>query len=232
MDALINDVRYGIGQLFRQRGSSIVSVLTLALGIGASTAIFSVIDATMLRPLPYPHPEQLVRVDVEEVQPDGQAERPSASMEDMRAWQMADDVFAAVAAEGAAFRGRIADGPAPQRIEVQHFTEDYLSMHGVTPLIGRGFTRDETTAGSPLVAMLGYGYWQSRYAGRPDVLGETIRLDADIATIVGVLPRWFNATTPIAIPLQIPAQDFPRRGTGRVTVHARLHPDVTIEQAS
>jgi len=231
MDALIQDLRYGIRQLFRQRGSSIVAVLTLALGIGVSTAIFSVIDATMLRPLPYPHPEQLVTVGVEEVQPDGEIVRPASSMEDMRAWQAAQDVFSAVAGVGSAFRGRIADGPEPERIEVQHFTEDYLSMHGVTPSIGRGFSREDTNPGSAPVALLGYGYWQSRFGGRADVIGETIRLDADIATIVGVLPAWFNATTPLATPLQIPSNEFSRRGTGRVEVYARLRPDVTIEQA-
>lgn len=110
-------------------------MLTLALGLGVSTAIFSVIDATMLRPLPDPHPEQLVTVGVEEVQSDGQTDRPAASMEDMRAWQTADDVVSAVAGVGSAFRGRIADGAEPERIQVQHFTEDYLSMHG--PACGR-----------------------------------------------------------------------------------------------
>src|SRR5687768_7135675 len=86
MDALVQDIRYGIRQLFRQGGSSVVAVLTLALGIGVSTAIFSVIDATMLRPLPYPDPEQLVEIYPEEVQHDGQLASPSPSMEDMRNW--------------------------------------------------------------------------------------------------------------------------------------------------
>ena len=84
MDALIQDIRYGIRQLIRQRGSSIVAVLTLALGIGGSTAIFSVIDAAMLRPLPYPHPEQLVNVNVEVIRPDGRPGRPTPSLDDMR----------------------------------------------------------------------------------------------------------------------------------------------------
>ena len=231
MDSLIQDIRYGIRQLLRQRGSSIVSVATLALGIGVSTAVLSVIDATMLRPLPYPDPGQLVDVRVEEVTPDGQVQSPASSMEDMRTWQAATDVFSAVAGVGQASRGRIADGPEPERIAVQHFTEDYLSMHGVTPIAGRGFSREDTNEGAPLVALLGYGYWQKRYGGRSDVIGQTIRLDADVATIVGVLPAWFNATTPLATPLRISSQQFSRRGTGRVTVYGRLRPDVTMEQA-
>jgi putative ABC transport system permease protein len=230
MDGLIQDIRCGIRQLLRQRGSSAVAVVTLALGIGVSTAIFSVVDATMLRPLPYPDPEQLVRI-YPEIERDGRVSHPTSSMEDMRAWQAAGDVFTSVAGWGSAFRGRIVEGPEPERIQVLHFTEDYLSMHGVTPLIGRDFRREDCDPGAPLVALLGYGYWQSRYAGRPDVLGETIRLDTEIATIVGVLPAWFNATTPLSIPLRIPADEYSRRGTGRVGVYGRLRPEVTIEQA-
>ena len=231
MDAILQDIRYGIRQLFRQRGSSAVAVLTLALGIGISSALFSVIDATLLRPLPYPDPEQLVTVGPVEVQADGRISQPTPSMEDMRTWQAATDVFTSVAGANRAFRGRIAEGPEPERIEVQHFTEDYLSMHGVAPMIGRGFTREDCDPGAPLVALLGHGYWRSHFGGRRDVVGQAIRLDVDVATIVGVLPAWFDATTPVSIPLRIPADEFGMRGTGRVSVYARLRPDVTIEQA-
>jgi hypothetical protein len=216
--------------MLRQRGSSAVAILTLALGIGASTAIFSVVDATMLRPLPYPNPEQLVTVSPEQTRPDGTVSRATSSMEDMRFWQAAGDVFSQVAAYNRAFRGRIVDGPEPERIEVLRFTEDYLAMHGVTPPVGRGFTREDTEPGAPLVALLGYGYWRSRFGGR-DVLGETVRLDTDVATIVGVLPSWFNDSTPVSIPLQTPPEEFGRRGTGRVSVYARLRPDITIDEA-
>ena len=178
MDALVRDIRYGIRQLLRQPGSSLVAILTLALGIGVSTAIFSVIDATMLRPLPYPEPEQLVTVGVEIVRPDGRTSRPTPSMEDLRAWQASTDVFSAVAGCGSAFRGRIAVGPQPERLRVAHYTEDYLPMHGVAPVLGRPFSRSDTEPGAPLVALLGYGYWQSRFGGREDVIGQTVRLDA------------------------------------------------------
>ena len=231
MDALLQDLRYGVRQLLRQRGSSIVAVVTLALGMGVSTAIFSVIDATMLRPLPYPDPELLVTVSPEETMPDGRVSRATASMEDMRLWQQADDVFQLVAGTGSAFRGRIVEGAEPERIQVSHFTEDYLPMHGVSPLIGRNFSRDDTDPGAPLVALLGYGYWKSRYTGRENVIGETVRFDTEIATIVGVLPSWFNASTPVATPLRTPLAEYSRRGTGRVSVYARLRPGVSIEQA-
>ncbi len=232
MEVLIQDVRYAVRQLRRQRGTSIVQALTLALGIGASTAIFSVVDAAMLRPLPYPSPEQMVVVDVEITPPDGRPYRPTPSMADMRLWQQADAVFSAVAGSGQAFRGRIVDGPELARIEVSQFTEAYLSMHGVTPLLGRDFTREDTEFDAPAVALLGYGYWQSRYAGRRDVIGETMRLDDGVATIVGVLPASFDAGIPLARPLRIRPDEVSLRGTGRVTVYARLRPGVTVEQAS
>jgi len=231
MNAFNQDIRYGFRQLARQRGSSIVAVLTLALGIGASTSIFSIIDAAMLRPLPYPDPEQLVTVGVEEARPDGRFSRPTPSMEDMRHWEKSTDVFSAVAGWGRAFRGRIVDGPDPERIEVLQFTEDYLSMHGVTPFIGRDFNLEDMRVDAPAVALLGYGYWQSRYGGRRDVVGETIRLDDGAATIVGVLPSWFNSDTPVFRPLRIAPAEIPRRGTGRVSVYGRLRPDVTMAQA-
>jgi putative ABC transport system permease protein len=232
MDAIVQDVRYGVRQLLRQRGSSVVAVLTLALGIGASTAIFSVVDAVMLRPLPYPNPEQLVTLGVVETRPDGTTSQPTPSLEDLRFWQAADDIFSHVAGSGQAFRGRIVEGPEPERIEVRLFTESYLSMLGVVPLVGRDFTRADMDPGSPLVALLGYGYWQSRFGGR-DVIGETIQLEEDIATIVGVLPQWFNASTPVTLPLRMTPQEVGRRGLGsRLGVSARLRPDVSIEEAT
>jgi putative ABC transport system permease protein len=232
MQSFLQDVRYGMRQLFQQPGSSLVAVLTLALGIGVSSALFSVIDATMLRPLPYPHPEQLVSVYSELVEANGSNYRPTPSMEDMRTWQAADDVFSIVAGWGSAFRGRIIDGPEPQRIEVMQFTEDYLPMYGVVPVIGRNFTRDDCELQSPLVALLGYGFWQTHFGGNRDVLGATIRLDNAVATVIGVLPAWFNRTTPISTPLRIAPAELARRGTGRVSVEARLRPGISLDDAA
>ena len=231
MDALIQDVRYGIRQLFRYRGSSLVAVLTLALGIGVSTAIFSVIDATMLRPLPYPDPEQLVTFASEEVQPDGRCvpvtvDGGHAHLAGGRRRLLA------VAGWGGGSRGRIADGPEPERIgSALHrgLPADARRHADPRPRISCARTPNRRRAARRAAR---YGYWQSRYAGRPDVMGETIRLDADVATIVGVLPAWFNATTPFSMPLRIPPKEFARRGTGRVSIYGRLRPDVTVEQAA
>jgi hypothetical protein len=163
IDTVIQDLRYGIRQLVRQPGSSFAAVLTLGLGIGASAAVFSVIDATMLRPLPYPDPEQLVSLNVEVTWPDGGTAQTNPSMADVRLWQESSDVFSAVAG-WASSPGRIVQNSEPERIAVSQFSEDYLAIHGVRPLIGRGFTREDTDFGAPAVGLLGYGYWRSRYA--------------------------------------------------------------------
>ncbi len=231
MDAFLQDIRYGVRQLVRQRGFSIVAVVTLALGVGASTAIFSVMDAALLRPLPYPNAEQLVSIGVEEPRSDGRASRPSPSMDDMRRWQESDDVFSAVAGWGLAFLGRIVEGPETERIQVLQVTEQYLSMHGVKPLFGRDFNREDMRVESPAVVLVGYGYWQSRYGGRSDVVGASLRLDDGAATIIGVLPARFSANVPVFRPLRIPFAEGAMRGTGRVSVYGRLRPGVTIDQA-
>jgi predicted permease len=206
--------------------------VTLALGIGASTALFSIVDATILQPLPYPDPTQLVEVQLEIREVDGQVSIPSPSMADVRMWQQAGDVFAKVAGWGSDFGGRVVDGPVLERIRVNRFTEDYLSIHGVMPLLGRAFTLDDMQPGAAPVALLGHGYWQHRFGGRRDVIGETLRLDDELVTIVGVLPASFDAHVPLARPLQVPLAEFSRRGTGRISVLARLQPDVAVDAAA
>ena len=233
MDALLQDIRFGFRQLWRQRGSSLVAIVTLGLGIGVSTAIFSVIDATMLRPLPYPNPEQLVELQPVETMPGGRESRATVSMEDMRLWQQSTDLFSHVAGAGRAFRGRIVDGAEPVRVNVTTYTEDYLPMHGVDLAMGRNFTRQDTDPGSQLVALIGYRYWQTAYNSRPDVVGQTVRFDTDVAVIVGVLPAWFDAGGPVVLPIRIPLADVSRRGMGSaLSAYARLRPGVTIAQAT
>lgn len=231
MDTALQDLRHGVRQLLRQPISSTVAILTLTLGISLSTALFSIVYATIFRPLPYPNPEQLITIHIEERNPDGSSVRLTPSMEDMRTWQAVDDVFSNLAGWGHIFRGRILSGPSPQRVEVRQFTEWYLALYGVTPSLGRGFSRADTRHGAPVVALLGYGFWQREFGGRPDVLDTTLRLDNEVATVIGVLPASFHPDTQLAVPLRIEPDEFSRRGTGRVQVDARLRPGISIEEA-
>ncbi len=232
MGAFAQDLQYGVRQLGRQRGSTAVAVITLAVGIGAASALFSIVDATLLRPLPYPDPEQLVEVVVEVPQADGKRLLPTPSLADLRAVQAVTDVLSHAAGVGAAFGGSIVDGEAPERVRVRLSTEDYLSMHGVAPILGRDFTIEDTHYGSPAVVLLGYGFWQSRYAGRSDVVGETIRFDDVTATIIGVLPPSFESGTPVVRAMQVPPEETLRRGTGRLSIYGRLQPGVTLQSAA
>lgn len=229
METIVQDIRYSIRLLLKQRGFAAVAIVTLAIGIGAVTAVVSVIDAAMLRPLPYPDPEQLVSIGVSMPRPDGRESRPSPSMEDADNWIAADDVFSSASAWDTVFFGRIIDGERPERVQITEIGEQYLTMYGVAPLHGRGFNADDMREGAPEVVILGHGYWQSRFGGDPDVLGETIRLGETPATIVGILAPGF-ADTRLLQPLRIPADRYARRGTG-MSAYGRLRPGMTLEQA-
>jgi predicted permease len=228
----LQDVRFAFRNLRKTPAFTAVATATLALGIGASSAIISVVDAAMLRPLPYPDPEQLVYINPEIVLPDGSTSRPATSMADMRAWQEATDIVSHVAGYGLAFGGLIVDDAEPERISVLQMTEDYLPLHGITPILGRGFDRDDMDPGGEAIGLLGHRYWQSSHAGRTDIVGETLRLNDGTLTIVGVLPAGFHADTEVFRPLRVEADQINRRGTGRVAVYARLRPGVTPEQAA
>jgi putative ABC transport system permease protein len=204
-------------------------VLTLALGIGATTALFSVIDAALLRPLPYPHPEQLVGISVEVTRANGQVARLGPSQDDVNAWRDGE-VLSHATIWRDIFSPMIVDGPEPERVAGRAISDDYLAMHGVVPALGRAFGPGDMRPGAEPVVLLGHAYWQRRFGGRPDVLGETLRIDSDIATVVGVLPPAFYAEVPIWRPFHTTGHQPDRRGTGS-TVYGRLRPGLTIEQA-
>lgn len=229
METIVQDIRYSVRLLLKQRGFAVVAIVTLALAIGAVTAVVSVIDAAMLRPLPYPDPEQLVSLGVSMPRADGRPYRPSPSMEDARTWQAATDVFSAVSAWDNVFYGRIVDGEQLERVQITEIDEQYLPMYGIEPLLGRNVNADDIAQGAPAVAILEHGYWQSRFGGDPDVLGETIRLGETPTTIIGVLPAGF-ADTQLLQPLHVAPDWEARRGSG-MSVYGRLLPGITLEQA-
>jgi predicted permease len=230
METILQDVRYGIRLLWKQRGFSLVAILTLALGCGLSTALFSVIDAAMLRPLPYPHPEQLVDITIETPQRSGKSFRLGPSFDDIRVMAASPALFSDLAIWRTLPGQVIGDGPEPERLRGLEITEGYLSLHGVTLLLGRGIQADDTYIGAPAVVLLGYDYWQRRFGGSSDVLGKPIRFDEGTATIVGVLPASFYRDTPIWRPLVVTPFLQSLRGAG-TTTDGRLRPGLTIERA-
>ena len=232
IETVLQDVKYGLRQLRQHPSFSIVAVLTLSLGIGLSTTMFSVIDAALLRPLPYPNPEELVTLTVEVKEAGGKPGRYGPSMADIRIWRTLSAIVShAGMGRVSGFVPLIVEAGAPQRLTVAEASEDFLETYGIKPILGRGIHLDDTHEGAPPVALLGHAFWQRDFGGDPDVLGRTIRIQNRPVTIVGVLPAGFYSETAVWQARQFAAARLERRGSGTPVV-ARLRPGVTPAQAA
>jgi putative ABC transport system permease protein len=233
MDALLQDLRYALRTLLRSPGFTLVAVLTLALGIGANTAIFSVVNAVLLRPLPYPDPDRLVMLWG--TYPEfGQT---TTSLPDFRDWREQSTAFGELAGHVPTTSNlAIAEGE-PGRVRRAIVTANFFRTLGVQPLLGRFFLPEEEQGGGESyavgeqVAVISHGLWHSRFAGEPAVLGTEIRLHGRPFTIVGVAPQdfRFGETRDVWTPLNL-AADAGRRSEF-VEVVGRLRSDATLEQA-
>ncbi len=187
-ETLWQDIRYGWRQLRKNPGFTVVAVLTLALGIGANTAIFSVIDAALLRPLPYDRPEQLVSISTMHLNGNGMVIPP-----DFKAWQQQNGALDAVGAFGFGFNGysqgaNLTGVGEPTRVLVVPVTVGFFQMLGVRPILGRGFNPDEEQPDHSHVALVSAAVWQREFGGDRVVLNTIIHLDKTPYTIVGVMP--------------------------------------------
>ena len=233
MNTLLQDLRYGLRALLRQPLFTVAAVLVLALGIGANTALFSLVDAVLLRPLPYPESERLtVLLDVER----GRV-TASASLPDYLDWRAAQRSFTDLALVRRDSFNFSAPAQAPERVSGATVTANYLDVLGVHPALGRNFTVAEDTPGGPTVALLGDALWRRRYGANPRVIGQRIVLDGVSREILGVLPPTmdFPRKAEVLIPLGDLRQDkgYLERGAhyGFRTL-GRLKPGVTQAQAS
>jgi predicted permease len=229
LEQSFQDVRYALRSLRKNPSFAAVTVLTLGLGIGANIGIFSVIDAALLRPFPYPQPDRMVQIRIESREPDGRVFRISPSQEDVSDWQHAQ-VFSHLAVWRVEMQRPVLDGLVPERVQVRLITDEYLSLHGVAPLMGRSVQTDDLLEGAPAVALLGYGFWQTRFGGDRAVIGRVVRLNSEPVTLIGVLPASFYPESEIWRPLRRAGQMLPLRGTG-TDVLGRLRPGVSLEQA-
>src|SRR5215475_16155786 len=186
MSTMTGELRYAARSLAKSPGFAAVAILTLALGTGANTAIFSVVDAVLLKPLPFPQPERLFVV-----QPGHAAGSPGGISISPPEYQDIVDrqrTFEAVAA----MRDRavnITGSGEPERLQAFLVTANLPRLLRVTPLAGRAFTEEEGRSGGPKVAMIGEGLWRRRFAADPSAVGRTILLEGAPTTIVGILPR-------------------------------------------
>jgi putative ABC transport system permease protein len=217
LESLVQDGRFSLRLIARHRAFSIVALATLAVGIGAATALFSVIHAAVLRPLPYPHPEQLVDVLVTSRRPDGNDSRLAPSLVDVREWRASGRVFANLGVDRGA-NDLIVETPDPERVKVRAVSDGFLETLGLSPALGRAFISDDMPASSPLVVLVGHAYWRSRFAGEPAVLGRSIRVAGVPATIVGVMPRGVYPDVDLWQPYRpIPGWEN-RRGSGAAVI--------------
>jgi predicted permease len=235
IDTLLQDVRYAVRQLWRSPAFAITAVLTLALGIGATSAIFSVVNGVLLRPLPYSQPDRLVMI-YGHWNLKNQAELSESEYWDMREQAHAFERIAAYADGSANLTG----SGTPERLLVGVCTADMLPVLGVTPALGRGFTAEEDRPGQPQVALLSDGLWRRRFGADPKVIGRKILLDDAPTTVIGVMPAGFQLPSHYAgrameawVPLTLdPAADRSERGFHYLATIGRLRAGTSVDMAN
>lgn len=231
-DVIGHDVRYAARALRRRPGFVAVVVLTLALGIGTTTALFSVVDGVLLRPLAFPEPERLVEVRGEPTDGDVEAVGPAASYPDYVDLRAQATRFAHLAAFRTFPATFTAAGSEPTRLDVLYATANLFPTLGVRPLLGRALLPADEQPGAAAVAVLGHALWRQRFGGDPRAVGRAMTLDGVPTTIVGVLPpdaRLDGADAQLWQPI-VPGALERARGAHRFTLVGRLRPDATPAQ--
>jgi predicted permease len=227
MDTLLNDFRYAIRTMLRTPGFTAIAVLALALGIGANTAIFSVVNSVLLRPLPYKNSQRLVHVH--RMQPP--IERGPISRPDFFVWRDQQQVFSDIGAYHYQILNLTHTDQA-ERIVGARVTGNFFSLFGVPPAAGRFFDQSDDQPGSSRVAVISFGLWQRRFGGRSDTIGQNITLNGDVYTVIGVAPSSFEF--PRRIDLWKPAildEQKTERGSNYLKVIARLKDGISEAQA-
>ena len=229
MGTLLQDLRYGIRMLAKSPGFTALAILTLALGIGANTAIFSVINSVLLRPLPFHEPGRLVALWQTESAPgnfpltgpdylDWQAQSRTLEATSLYSWERTANASGTGQSEA---------------VSVSSTQADFFALLGVQPRIGRTFDPGEDQVGKNHVAILSNAFWHRQFGGRSDVLGKTIELNDESYSVIGVLPAWFNfqRASEIWTPMDMTPKALGPRGEHSYRAIARLKPNVTVSQA-
>jgi putative ABC transport system permease protein len=231
MPSLCQDLILGLRAMGRRPGFTLVVVLTLAVGIGANTAMFSVLNAALLRPLPFPEPDRLV---LGYTVFDGDASFGSVSAPDYFDCRDEADVFESLAAMlNFDTESTVTGGAGPERVHSTVISTDLFPTLGVPPFLGRNFTPEEAKPGAPRVVIVSHAYWRRRLGGSPEAVGSMVNIDGQPYAVVGVMPAGFfiRSDNDIWLPMtNDPASQLPRRMHNWHMV-GRLKPGVTLEQA-
>src|SRR5690349_12981404 len=231
---MMTDLKYAVRMLWKSPGFTIIAILTLGLGIGANTAIFSVVDAVLLRPMPFQNPDQIVMVWGRNARE--KAEHQSDSYPnyiDFRERSQTLDSLAAYTRAGAVLQG----ATESELLEGLAVTSDLFRVLRVSPMLGRPYTREEDKVNGPLVVILSHGLWQRAFAGDPSIVGKQINLSGRSYTVLGVMPAGFK------FPIQDPHIDYyqplenlvapyvPRRDAHFASLVGRVKDGITPKQA-
>ena len=228
---LLHDLRYAARMQLKNPAFTIVAVIALALGIGANTAIFSVVNTVLLRPLPYKDPERLVMVWEDATKAGYPRDVPTTA--NYIDWRDQNQVFESMAAMSYDNFNLTGAGD-PERLDGTRVSASLFQLLGVDPQIGRVFTAAEDQPGSERVVLLSYGVWQRRFAGDPGIVGKAISLNGASYTVVGVMPARFQfpfIDDQVWVPIAFTPQQAADRTTHYLRVFARLKPGVTLSQA-
>ena len=230
MNNLLRDLQFGCRTLWKSKAFTLIAVFTLALGIGANTAVFSVVNALLLRALPYPQAEQLVYVWTASPQkPDETASVSPHNFSDLRRYSQSFDSYFAFRYTNYALTG----SGTPESYNGIAASGDFARTMGVTPILGRLFSAAEDVPGNNRVAVISHNLWQRRYAGNPQIVGQTVQFNGEAHTILGVMPANFafpNQNMDVWTPLALDLSKY-QRGTSFLQGVARLKPGVTVAQA-
>jgi putative ABC transport system permease protein len=232
LEHLVQDVRYGLRMLAKTPGFTAVAILTLALGIGANTAIFTVVNTVLLHPLPYPDPDRLVQVMV--FSP-GWAIGKSfngASIPEFIVWREQKRIFQEIAAYDYPARAvNLIGSDTPEQIQALHVSADYFPMFGASRELGRTFSTQEDRPGGPRVVVISNGLWHRRFAGDRGIIGKTILLGSEPFVVTGVLGGLFNPDPSAEVWLPLQADPNSTNRAHNLRVAARLKPGITLEMA-